>query len=74
MQQIVLGCKFIPFDKIKSLRFGENCPSIGYYNFNTYSARGRFQLSQSLLDGRAELDDTVTEAYSFLYILWCIVI
>lgn len=56
------GCKFIPFEKIKSLRFGENCPSIGYYNFMTYSARGRFQLSQSLLDGRAELDDTVTEA------------
>lgn len=56
------GCKFIPFEKVKSLRFGENCPSIGYYNFMTYSARGRFQLSQSLLDGRAELDDTVTEA------------
>jgi Fe-S oxidoreductase len=56
------GCKFIPFEKIKSLRFGENCPSIGYYNFMTYSARGRFQLSQSLLDGRAEVDDTVTEA------------
>lgn len=56
------GCKFIPFEKVKSLRFAENCPSIGYYNFMTYSARGRFQLSQSLLDGRAELDDTVTEA------------
>ena len=56
------SCKFIPFDKIKSLRFGENCPSIGYYNFMTYSARGRFQLSQSLLDGRAELNETSTEA------------
>ena len=55
------GCKFIPFEKVQSLRFAENCPSIGYYNFMTYSARGRFQLSQSLLDGRAELDDTVTE-------------
>lgn len=56
------GCKFIPFEKVKSLRFAENCPSIGYYDFMTYSARGRFQLSQSLLDGRAELDDTTTEA------------
>jgi len=55
------GCKFIPFDKIKSLRFGENCPSIGYYNFMTYSARGRFQIGQSVLDGRADLNDTVTE-------------
>ena len=56
-----LGCRFVPFDKIKSLRFGENCPSIGYYNFATNSARGRFQLSQSLLDGRSKLDETVTE-------------
>ncbi len=56
------GCKFIPFEKVKSLRFAENCPSIGYYDFMTYSARGRFQLSQSLLDGRAVLDDTITEA------------
>ncbi len=55
------SCKFIPFDKIKSLRFGENCPSIGYYNFMTYSARGRYQLSQSLLDGRAELNDKAAE-------------
>lgn len=56
------SCKFIPFDKVKGVRFAENCPSIGYYNFMTYSARGRFQLSQSLLDGRAKLDETITEA------------
>ena len=57
-----LGCKFIPFDKIKSIRFAENCPSVGYYNFNTYAARGRFQLAQSILDGRTELNETVTDA------------
>jgi Fe-S oxidoreductase len=56
-----LNCRWIPFDKVKSQRFGENCPSIGYYNFNTYSARGRFQLGQTLLDGDAELSSTVTE-------------
>jgi Fe-S oxidoreductase len=56
------GCKFIPFEKIQSVRFAENCPSIGYYNFHTYAARGRFQLSQSVLDGRTELNETVTEA------------
>jgi hypothetical protein len=35
-----LGCRWIPFDKVKSQRFGENCPSVCYFNFNTYSARG----------------------------------
>jgi Fe-S oxidoreductase len=57
-----LGCKWIPFDKIKSLRFGENCPSIGYYNFNTYSVRGRFQLGLALLTKDAELSETTTRA------------
>jgi Fe-S oxidoreductase len=56
-----LGCKWIPFDKIKSLRFGENCPSVCYYNFNTYSGRGRFQLGLALLTGDATYTDTVTE-------------
>jgi len=57
-----LGCKWIPFDKIKSQRFGENCPSIGYYNFNTYAVRGRFQLGLALLTKDAELSETVTKA------------
>lgn len=56
------SCRFIPFDKIQSIRFAENCPSIGYYNFNTYSAKGRFQLAQTILDGDADYTDTVTEA------------
>jgi Fe-S oxidoreductase len=45
-----LNCKWVPFDQLKSMRFGENCPSVCYYNFNTYSARGRFQLGQIILD------------------------
>jgi Fe-S oxidoreductase len=45
-----LGCKFVPFEKIKSNRFGRNCPSVWYYNFNTYSARGRFQLGQNIME------------------------
>ncbi|MGI6778424.1 MAG: hypothetical protein ACOX7R_10545 [Acetivibrionales bacterium] len=56
-----LGCKWIPFDKIKSQRFGENCPSVCYYNFNTYSARGRFQLGLALLDGDADYSETVID-------------
>jgi len=57
-----LGCKWIPFDKIKSQRFGENCPSICYNNFNTYSARGRFQLALALLTKDADYSDTVVDA------------
>ena len=45
-----LGCKFVPYEKIKSNRFGRNCPSIWHYNFNTYSARGRFQLGQNIIE------------------------
>lgn len=44
-------CKSIPFDKIKSLRYSDCCPSVAYYNFNAYSARGRLSVSKSLLDG-----------------------
>jgi Fe-S oxidoreductase len=54
-------CKWTPFDKITSHRYSDNCPSVCYYNFNTYSARGRFQLAQSLLDNLCEYSDTVTE-------------
>ena len=56
-----LGCRWIPFDKLKSQRFGENCPSILYHNFMTYSARGRFQLGQTILDGEADYSDTIKE-------------
>lgn len=56
-----LNCRWIPFDKVKSQRFGENCPSICYNNFNTYSARGRFQLAQTLLDGDADFSDAVVD-------------
>jgi len=56
-----LNCRWVPFDKLKSQRFGENCPSIAYNHFMTYSARGRFQLGQSLLDGEADYTETITE-------------
>ena len=57
-----LGCKWIPFDKIKSQRFAENCPSSTYFNLHTYSARGKFQLAQTILDGDADYTEAVTEA------------
>ncbi|HWR12638.1 MAG TPA: (Fe-S)-binding protein [Rectinemataceae bacterium] len=56
-----LGCKWIPFDKVKSQRYGENCPSISWGNFNTYSARGRFELGLALLTKDADLSPTTTD-------------
>lgn len=56
-----LGCKWIPFDKVQSMRFGENCPSVCHYNFNTYSARGRFQMGLGMVNGELETTDSVAE-------------
>jgi Fe-S oxidoreductase len=54
-------CKWIPQDKIKSWRFAKGCPSIAYSNFNAYSARGRFAVARSLLDGKIEYTDRITD-------------
>ena len=56
-----LGCKWIPFDKVKSQRYGENCPSISWGNFNPYSARGRFELGLALLTKDADLSPATTD-------------
>lgn len=57
-----LGCKWIPFDKIRSQRFGENCPINLYYEFHIYSARGKFQAAQGLLDGDYGYTDALLKA------------
>lgn len=54
-------CKWIPFDQVKSWRFAQNCPSVCYYNFNSYSARGRYAVARSLLKGQSGYSDTVRE-------------
>jgi len=54
-------CKWIPHDKVKSWRFAKGCPSISYANFNAYSARGRFAVARSLLDGRSTYTDRVQD-------------
>jgi Fe-S oxidoreductase len=54
-------CKWIPLDQIKSIRFSNGCPSIAYNNFNSYSARGRYMVAQSLLNGRSEYTDRVLD-------------
>ncbi len=55
------ACKWIPFDQIKSWRFAKGCPSIAYNNFNSYSARGRFAVALSLLNGQINYTDRVLD-------------
>lgn len=56
-----LSCKWSPFDKVKSLRFGENCPSISYHHFNTFAARGRFQLALGLINQEYPMTDAIVD-------------
>ena len=53
-------CKWIPFDKVKSLRFAENCPAVVHGGFNTYSARGRFQLGLAIVNKDVEYTEQTT--------------
>lgn len=55
------SCKWVPFNQIKSWRFAKNCPSICKYNFHAYSGSGRMIIGLSMLTGRSELNDDVTE-------------
>lgn len=55
------SCKWVPFNQIKSWRFAKNCPSICRYNFHAYSGSGRMIIGNSILEGRSELNDAVTE-------------
>lgn len=52
-------CKWIPFDQMKSWRFAKNCPSVSYNNFNSYSARGRYAVSRSLVKKQSSYTDKV---------------
>lgn len=54
-------CKWIPFDQVKSLRFGLGCPSLAYNNFNSYSARGRYAVIISLTKGWSNYTDKVKD-------------
>jgi Fe-S oxidoreductase len=54
-------CKWIPYDQVKSWRFAKNCPSIAYFNFNTYSARGRYAVTRSLLHEQSTITEEVKD-------------
>ncbi len=54
-------CKWIPMSQIKSWRFAKGCPSVERYSFHAYSGGGRMIASNSLLEGRCEMDETLME-------------
>ena len=54
-------CKWIPFDKTQSIRFAQNCPAESLYNFNTYSARGRFQMGLAMVNKELEYTEKAAE-------------
>ncbi len=55
------SCKWIPFNQMKSARFAKNCPSIARHGFHSYSGSGRVNMGLSLLEGRSELTEKVSE-------------
>ncbi|MBN2025213.1 MAG: (Fe-S)-binding protein [Actinobacteria bacterium] len=55
------SCKWVPFNQIKGWRFAKNCPSICRYNFHAYSGSGKLIIGNSILEGRSELNDAITE-------------
>jgi Fe-S oxidoreductase len=54
-------CKFIPYDQVKSWRYSRGCPSNGYYNFMSHTARGRYAATLALLNGSINYDSKVLE-------------
>jgi Fe-S oxidoreductase len=54
-------CKWIPFDLVRSARFARGCPSVEANSFHSYSAGGRLITALSLMDGRSQVSDRVTD-------------
>jgi Fe-S oxidoreductase len=54
-------CKWVLWDHLKSWRFAKGCPSVGYNNFQSYSAGGRLAVALSLLDGMIDYTDGVLD-------------
>jgi len=55
------SCKWVPYNQVKSWRFAKNCPSVDRFNFQAYSGSGRMIMGLSMLEGRSELNDDVTD-------------
>lgn len=55
------SCKWVPFNQIKSWRYAYNCPAISHYNFHAYSGSGKMIMGLSMLTGRSELNEGITD-------------
>jgi Fe-S oxidoreductase len=55
------SCKWVPFNQMRSSRFSHNCPSINRFNFHSFSGSGRMNMGLSIMDGRSELTEKVSE-------------
>jgi Fe-S oxidoreductase len=54
-------CEWVPFDLMKSWRFSKGCPSIGFNEFLSYSARGRYAVTLGLINGTLAYDKRVVD-------------
>ncbi len=54
-------CKWIPMAQIKSWRFAKVCPSVDRYNFHAFSGGGKMIIANSILEGRSELNEAISE-------------
>ncbi len=54
-------CKWVPMAQIKSWRFAKICPSVDRYHFHAFSGGGRLIASNSILEGRSEQNEAVSE-------------
>lgn len=55
------NCKWVPLSQVKSHRFSQVCPSISRYNFHSYSGSGKLILGLSLVEGRVEMSEAVSD-------------
>jgi Fe-S oxidoreductase len=55
------SCKWLPFNQMRSARFSHNCPSINRFNFHSHSGSGRMNMGLSIMEGRSELTEKVSE-------------
>ncbi len=55
------NCKWVPHLQIKSWRYAKVCPSVDRFHFHAYAGSGKMIIANSLLEGRSELTDVISD-------------
>ncbi|MBN1189636.1 MAG: (Fe-S)-binding protein [Dehalococcoidales bacterium] len=55
------ACKFIPMQKVKGSDYSYVCPSIAKYNFHAYSAGGRLNIANSMMENGFNYSDKILD-------------